>query len=78
MGGARKGPILKPSDIPLLRFSVVGNTAAPELRIEWVNEGKKARLSPDFAPSPEGPGRWIPKRTPRTVTMSMRCRPAGI
>ncbi len=36
------GYILKQFDTPLLRFSVVENTAAPQLRIEWVNEEKIA------------------------------------
>ena len=39
-GGALMGYILKQFDIPLLRFSVIENTATPELRIEWVNEEK--------------------------------------
>lgn len=30
------GYILKQFDIPLLRFSVVENTATPQLRIEWI------------------------------------------
>lgn len=55
--------ILKQFDIPLMRFSVVENTAKPELRIEWVNEEKKALLPLDLALSPEGLSRWIQKRT---------------
>ena len=57
------GYILKQFDTPLLRFSVVENTATPELRIEWVNEDKKALLPLDLALSPEGLSRWIQKRT---------------
>ena len=57
------GYILKQFDTPLLRFSVIENTAAPELRIEWVNEEKKALLPLDLALSPEGLSRWIQKRT---------------
>lgn len=57
------GYILKQFDIPLLRFSVVENTAKPELRIEWVNEEKKALLPLDLALSPEGLSRWVQKRT---------------
>ena len=57
------GYILKQFDIPLLRFSVIENTAAPELRIEWVNKDKKALLPLDLSLSPEGLSRWIQKRT---------------
>ena len=57
------GYILKQFDTPLLRFSVIENTAAPELRIEWVNEEKKWLLPLDLALSPEGLSRWIQKRT---------------
>ena len=57
------GYILKQFDTPLLRFSVIENTAAPELRIEWVNEDEKALLPLDLALSPEGLSRWIQKRT---------------
>ena len=57
------GYILKQFDTPLLRFSVVENTAAPQLRIEWVNDEKKALLPLDLALSPEGLCRWIQKRT---------------
>ena len=57
------GYILKQFDTPLLRFSVIENTAAPELRIEWVNEEKKALLPLDLILSPEGVSRWIQKRT---------------
>ena len=57
------GYILKQFDIPLLTFSVVENTAAPQLRIEWVNEERKALLPLDFTLSPEGLSRWIQKRT---------------
>ena len=57
------GYILKQFDIPLLRFSVIENTAAPELRIEWVNEEKKTLLPLDLALSPDGLSRWIQKRT---------------
>ncbi len=39
------------------------NTAAPQLRIEWVNEEKKWLLPLDLALSPEGLSRWIQKRT---------------
>ena len=46
--------ILKQFDTPLLRFSVIENTAAPELRIEWVNEEKKALLPLDLTLSTEG------------------------
>ena len=56
------GYILKQFDIPLLRFSVIENTASPELGIEWVNEEKKALLPLDLALSPEGLSRWIQKR----------------
>jgi len=41
----------------------VENTAAPQLRIEWVNEEKKWLLPLDLALSPEGLSRWIQKRT---------------
>ena len=57
------GYILKQYDIPLLRFSVIENTATPELRIEWVNEDNKALLPLDLTLSPEGLSRWIQKRT---------------
>ena len=57
------GYIMKQFDIPLLRFSVVENTAKPELRIEWVNEEKKALLPLDLTLSPEGLSRWIQRRT---------------
>lgn len=57
------GYILKQFDTPLLRFSVVENTASPQLRVEWVNEEKKALLPLDLALSPEGLSRWIQKRT---------------
>ena len=56
------GYLLKQFDIPLLRFSVVENTATPELRIEWVNEENKALLPLDLSLSPEGLSRWIQKR----------------
>lgn len=57
------GYVLKQFDIPLLRFSVIENTAAPTLHIEWVNEAKKALLPLDLAPSPESLSRWIKNRT---------------
>jgi len=57
------GYILKQFDIPLLRFSVIENTATPELRIEWVNEDKKELLPLDLTLSSEGLSRWIQKRT---------------
>ena len=57
------GYVLKQFDTPLLRFSVVENTASPQLRVEWVNEEKKALLPLDLALSPEGLSRWIQKRT---------------
>ena len=56
------GYILKQFDIPLPRFSVIENTATPELRIEWVNEDKKALLPLDLTLSPEGLSRWTQKR----------------
>jgi len=43
------GYILKQFDIPLLRFSVIENTAAPELRIDWVKEDKR-RCFPSTSP----------------------------
>lgn len=55
--------ILKQFDTPLLRFAVVENTATPELRIEWVNEEKKALLPLDLSLSPEGLSCWIQKRS---------------
>ena len=64
-GGARVGYILKQFDIPLLQFDVVGNTATPRLRIEWVNEERQALLPLDLAPSR------------RTAPMSTRCWPGA-
>ena len=57
------GYILKQFDIPLLWFSVIENTASPELGIAWVNEEKKWLLPLDLTLSPEGLSRWIQKRT---------------
>ena len=55
--------ILKQFDTPLLRFSVIENTASPELRIEWVNEEKKTLLPLDLTLSPDGLSKWIQRRT---------------
>ena len=55
--------ILKQFDTPLLRFSVIENTATPIIRIDWVNDAEKALLPLDLSVSPEGVSRWIQKRS---------------
>ena len=55
--------ILKQFDTPLLRFSVIENTATPIIRIDWVNEAEKALLPLDLSLSPESVSRWIQKRS---------------
>ena len=64
--------ILKQFDKPLLRFSVIENTATPIIRIDWVNEAEKALLPCPFRRRASAAGSRS-EAFPRTAPMSMRC-----